>query len=108
MTLSRMELQERGAGSPDGLVTRILKLESNLPVPVPVEDLCRQLDIADIRPMDTEGFEGGLITDPERSEGMILVNSASHYFRRRFTIGHELGHFLIRTGPDAFCARART
>ena len=95
MPLTRMDLQERGAGSPDGLVTRILKLEPNLPIPVPIEDLCNQLDIVDIRPIDTEGFEGGLITDDARSEGVILVNTASHYFRQRFTMGHELGHFLI-------------
>ena len=101
MPLSRMELQEKGAGSPEDLVTRILKLEPNLPIPVPIEDLCRQLDISDIRPLDTEGFEGGLITDTERSNGVILVNTGSHYFRRRFTIGHELAHFLIPTHmPD--------
>jgi Zn-dependent peptidase ImmA (M78 family) len=101
MALSRMELQEKGAGSPEGLVTRILKLEPNLPIPIPIEDLCKQLDISDIRPLDTEGFEGGLITDTERSEGVILVNTGSHYFRRRFTIGHELAHFLIPTHmPD--------
>jgi Zn-dependent peptidase ImmA (M78 family) len=101
MPLSRMELQEKGAGSPDGLVAKILKLEPKLPIPVPIEDLCKQLDIADVRPLDTEGFEGGLITDTERSEGVILVNTASHYFRQRFTIGHELGHFLIPTHmPD--------
>jgi Zn-dependent peptidase ImmA (M78 family) len=97
MPLSRMELQERGAGSPEGLVTRILKLEPNLPIPVPIEDLCKELDISDIRPLDTQGFEGGIITDTERNEGVILVNTASHYYRRRFTIGHELGHFLIPT-----------
>ncbi len=101
MPLSRIELQEKGVGSPDGLVARILKLEPNLPIPVPIEDLCKQFDIADIRPLDTEGFEGGLITDAERSEGVILVNAGSHYFRQRFTIGHELGHFLIPTHvPD--------
>jgi len=97
MPLSRMELEVKGAGSPEGLVTWILKLEPNLPIPVPIEDLCRQLDISDIRPLDTEGFEGGLITDAERSDGVILINSASHYYRRRFTIGHELGHFLLPT-----------
>lgn len=101
MPLSRIELQERGAGSPDGLVTRILKLEPNLPIPVPIENICKQLDISDIRPLETDGFEGGLITDTERSDGVILVNMGSHYYRQRFTIGHELGHFLIPTHmPD--------
>jgi len=101
MLLCRMELQGKGAGSPEGLVTRILKLEPNLPIPVPIERLCKQLDISDIRSLETAGFEGGLVTDAERSEGVILVNEASHYYRRRFTIGHELGHFLLPTHiPD--------
>ena len=101
MPLSRMELQEKGAGSPEGLVARILKLVPNLPVPTPIEDLCRQLDISDIRPLETGGFEGGLVTDTDRSEGVILVNTASHYYRQRFTIGHELAHFLLPTHmPD--------
>ena len=103
MPLSRMELQEKGAGSPEGLVARILKLVPNLPVPTsyrgPVQaaaDISR-----DIRPLETGGFEGGLVTDTDRSEGVILVNTASHYYRQRFTIGHELAHFLLPTHmPD--------
>jgi hypothetical protein len=96
MALSRMNLDGKGAGSPEGLVTLILKTAPGLTVPVPVEDLARQLDIEDIQEFDTEGFEGGLITDTARSRGVILTRN-SHRFRRRFTIGHELGHFLIPT-----------
>jgi len=96
MALSRMELDGKGAGSPEGLVTRILKAAPDLKVPVPIEDLARQLDIADIQEFDTEGFEGGLITDTARSRGVILTRKG-HPFRQRFTIGHELGHFLTPT-----------
>jgi len=96
MALSRMELDGKGAGSPEGLVTLILKAAPDLKVPVPIKELARQLDIADIQEFDTEGFEGGLITDRARSRGVILTR-ASHPFRQRFTIGHELGHFLIPT-----------
>jgi hypothetical protein len=96
VALSRMDLDGRGAGSPEGLVTRILKAAPELAVPVPIEDLARQLDIEDIQEFDTEGFEGGLITDPARGLGVILTRN-SHPFRRRFTVGHELGHFLIPT-----------
>src|SRR3984957_15739781 len=39
----------------------------NLPIPVPIEELCRQLDIIEIQPLTTQGFEGGLLTDRERS-----------------------------------------
>jgi hypothetical protein len=109
MSVSRMDLAD--AGSPEKLVTLILKAEPDLPVAVPIEQLCRQLDITEIRPLKTEGFEGGLITDTDRSSGIILVNQASLPPRRRFTIAHELAHFLIPTHmPDApgrfLCSRA--
>ena len=93
LTVTRMDLD--GAGSPSALVTKILKAEPNLPLPVPIEDLALQLDITDIRILAADGFEGGLITDVSRSEGFILVNKTAGRERRRFTIGHELGHFLM-------------
>jgi len=108
MTLSRMDLDE--TGSPSGLVTKILKALPGLSIPVPVEEIARQLDIQEIRELETDGFEGGLITDDCRSEGFILVNANAHPARRRFTIGHELGHFLIPThqppkGTKFLCSR---
>lgn len=100
MNLTRMDLAD--AGSPDKLVQTILQLEPDLPIPIPIEELCRQLDISDIEPLTTHGYEGALITDAEKSIGSILFNSESPYQRRRFTIAHELGHFLIpsHTLPD--------
>jgi hypothetical protein len=93
MKITRMDLD--GTGSPMGLVTRILTIEKDIKIPVPIEELAQQLDIQKIAPLETEGFEGGLLTDEERSTGIILVNKAARDGRRRFTIGHELGHFLI-------------
>jgi hypothetical protein len=100
VALSRPDLDGKGAGSADGLVRMILKAEPGLTIPVPIERLSRDLDIEDIRDLDTEGFEGGLITDTDRSRGVILARK-SHPYRRRFTLGHELAHFLIPTHiPD--------
>jgi Zn-dependent peptidase ImmA (M78 family) len=93
MKITRMDLAD--TGSPMGLVTQILKVEKDLKIPVPIEELALQLEIQKIAPLETEGFEGGLLTDEDRSTGIILVNQAAHSGRRRFTIGHELGHFLI-------------
>jgi hypothetical protein len=100
MRVTRIDLADRG--SPEALVGLILKHEPDLPVPVAIEDLCRRLDIEDIVPLDVEGFEGGLITDIERSKGIVLVREGAPIVRRRFTIGHELGHFLMPSHvPDA-------
>jgi IrrE N-terminal-like domain len=92
MKVTRMDLAD--TGSPMGLVTKILSVEKDMPIPVPIEALATQLDIEKIAPLETEGFEGGLLTDEGRSTGIILVNKAASGGRRRFTIGHELGHFL--------------
>ncbi|MCJ2069709.1 ImmA/IrrE family metallo-endopeptidase [Methylobacterium sp. J-030] len=108
MPACRMDLAD--VGSPEALVKLILQAEPDLPIPVPIEDLCRQLDIMAIQDLDTDGFEGGLITDADRSEGIILVKKGVEE-RRRFTIGHELGHFLMPLHiPDQagkfLCSRA--
>jgi len=109
MQLSRMDLDE--TGSPAGLVTKILKAEPSLIYPVPIEELAIQLDIVQIEELGSDGFEGGLITDDARSSGIILVNRAANKGRRRFTIAHELGHFLIPThkpkqGAEFMCSRS--
>ncbi|MBV1699548.1 MAG: ImmA/IrrE family metallo-endopeptidase [Hyphomicrobiales bacterium] len=109
--ISRLDLDEKGAGSPEGLVSRILKAEPSLRVPVPVEELCGKLDISSVEYEALEGLEGALITTSERESGIILVKETSHRFRQRFTIGHELGHFLIPTHmPNSdgrfLCSRA--
>lgn len=97
MIVTRMDLDGKGAGSPEGLVTLILKADKDLPIPVPIEELCRQLDIQEIKPLETQAFEGALITDTSRSSGIVLVNQNRPRQRQRFTIAHELGHFLIPT-----------
>ncbi|MBV9245854.1 MAG: ImmA/IrrE family metallo-endopeptidase, partial [Methylobacteriaceae bacterium] len=61
---------------------------------MPVHRIALALDITRIREEKLHGFEGALVTTPERDVGEILVNSQSSHPRRRFTIGHELGHFL--------------
>lgn len=98
MPISRKDLAD--AGSPEALVKRILQAEPNLPVPVPIQELCARLGILGIEDLDTDGFEGGLVTDAKRSEGTILVKAGGEP-RRRFTIAHELGHFLMASHiPD--------
>lgn len=93
MKITRLDLD--GCGSPTSLVARILKIEPGLKFPMPVEALAKQLDIDSIKDLTTAGFEGGLLTDENRQSGIILVNKEARGGRRRFTIGHELAHFLL-------------
>ncbi|TXM96751.1 ImmA/IrrE family metallo-endopeptidase [Methylobacterium sp. WL64] len=92
MPISRLELAD--ASSPEALVKRILQAEPNLPVPVPIQELCARLGILGVEDLDTDDFEGGLVTDAKRSEAIILAKRGGEP-RRRFTIAHELGHFLM-------------
>jgi Zn-dependent peptidase ImmA (M78 family) len=93
MKVTRLDLD--GTGSPEGLVTKILRAEPTLSYPIPIEELANALDIEEIADLETEAFEGGLLMKPHRSSGIILVNKSARGGRRRFTIGHELGHFCI-------------
>lgn len=107
MLMSRKDLA--GAGSPEALVKRILQAEPNLSVPVPIQELCARLGIRKIEDLDTDGFEGGLITDAKRSEGAVLAKRGGEP-HRRFTIAHELGHFLMAhhlpDQPDQFLCKS--
>lgn len=93
LSVARMDLD--GPTSPTALVTKILKAEPGLTLPIPIEAIAIQLDITDIVDIEADGFVGGLITDTSRSSGSILVQRGLMEERRRFTIGHELGHFLM-------------
>ena len=97
--ISRIDLAD--FATPERIVDGIIRQISDLPIPVPVEEIAQMLDIISIEPLTTEGFEGGLVTDAEKSEGFILVNGASPPQRRRFTIGHELCSFPLPISQTA-------
>jgi Zn-dependent peptidase ImmA (M78 family) len=61
---------------------------------IPVAEIAYALDISEIRFEPLISFEGALLTTSERDIGSILVNKSSQAERRRFTIAHELGHYL--------------
>jgi Zn-dependent peptidase ImmA (M78 family) len=93
--ISRIDLAD--CKNVDQLVAQILKLIPDLKPPIPVEELARDLDITGIQELKADGFVGALITDSDKSSGTILVKNDLGDHRRRFTVGHELGHFLCPT-----------
>ena len=94
-----------GVGSPVALAERIHQLLPDLPPDFALEPLCKALDIASIEELRTEGFEAALIADEAKASGAILVAANRLAQRTRFSIAHELGHFLIPTHlPKANCS----
>ncbi len=64
--------------------------------PVPVEELARELGIrVHYEPFDGD-LSGVLLRDQDRT--IIGINSRHATVRQRFTVAHELGHFLLHTG----------
>ncbi len=105
ISLDRIAVEEIGA-DPVRLARAIRDQLPDLTGAVPVHDIAFALDIEEIREERLTSFEGCLLTDRQKSYGAILVNRASSPRRRRYTVGHELGHFLnerhVPTMEDGF------
>jgi Zn-dependent peptidase ImmA (M78 family) len=110
LSLDRMSVEDVGL-NPQRLAESIhAQLQGNL-VPVPVREIALALDIDEIREEPLTSLEAALVTTAERDRGKILLNSNSSRRRRRFSVGHELLHFLNplhqQTAPEGFqCSRA--
>jgi Zn-dependent peptidase ImmA (M78 family) len=108
--LCRMDLDDVGA-NPARLAEAIHGQLGPVEGPVPVQEIALALDIVEVCCERLTNLEGALLTDPNRSRGAILVNAASGRGRQRYTLAHELGHFLNPyhrpTSADGFtCTRA--
>lgn len=100
-----MAIEEVGA-NPERLADAIHVQLGERPGPVPVAEIAKALDIVEIRAEPLSNIEGALVTTPERDIGSILVNQHSSRRRRRFTIGHELLHFLNAWHQPTLCNQA--
>ena len=77
------------------LVDDLLRKSSIQSPPVPVAEIAKTLG-AEVRyqPGDDD-LSGFLLRDHKQQRAVIGVNSAHHENRQRFTIAHEIGHFLL-------------
>jgi Zn-dependent peptidase ImmA (M78 family) len=101
----RMKLAD--LGSPEALADCIIAHYPDIEIPIPLERIADAVGIIDLISQTTSSFEGVLVTDDAKSTGSIAYNQASRIERRRFTIAHEIGHFLIPWhGASAQCATA--
>lgn len=108
MTDDELLMKLADCGSPERLADCIVEhYGTSLEIPVPLERIAEAVGITDIDRVDAEDFEGLLVTNGNKTKGSIAVSASSVAGRQRFTIGHELGHFLIPThGDSAQCAKS--
>ena len=93
MKLERIELAD--VHEPRALARELHRQLGEAGTRVDVSALAGALDIDHVMLEEFDGFEGMLLTDSVRSRGVILANSRHGQRRARFTIAHELGHFLM-------------
>ena len=71
-------------------------------LPIPVTEVASylgiEIDYADLG----EGCSGVLVREGAQGKGVIGVNWADHENRQRFTIAHEIGHYILHTSKEAF------
>jgi Zn-dependent peptidase ImmA (M78 family) len=65
--------------------------------------------IHQVEEIDTTAYETAIIMDEYMADGSILLPRSSSAKRKRFSIGHELGHFLLPThlprSATSYCFR---
>lgn len=98
LPLNQMDLAD--AFTPEQLVDEIFRQCPELEPPIPIKDLAIASGITDIVKLDgilkSENVEGLLVTGEDTSSGVIFYNQEDRPLgRQRFTIAHELGHFLL-------------
>jgi len=93
LELDRMTIEEAGP-NPERLAAAIHLQLRDKGGAVPVYAIAKSLDIVEIKEAPLKSLAGAVVTTPDRNEGSILINSQSPPPRRRFTVAHELGHFL--------------
>jgi Zn-dependent peptidase ImmA (M78 family) len=78
------------------VVSTLLKRNGVLKPPVPVERIAEGLGL-DIRYAPFVGDLSGALVR-KGGEAYIGINSLHHPNRQRFTVAHELGHFMLHRG----------
>jgi len=69
--------------------------------PVNIESVAEWLGFQVVLLYTVEDEFSGLVSLPQK---LIGVNGKHHRHRRRFTIGHELAHILLKHPPESRCS----
>lgn len=75
-------------------------------LPVPVEDVADRLGVVIRRQRFDAPDVSGLLLREHGQPAVVGVNSSNSIARQRFTIAHELGHFVLHEGKRLILDRA--
>lgn len=84
---------------------RLLAEAGEISPPVNVERLARHLGVVVSRSAFKDGDVSGMLIRQDGTSPVIGVNDVHSDHRQRFTIAHELGHFLLHPGREVVLDR---
>lgn len=84
-------------GNPKLIAEEIIKENKDISLPIQIEEIAKVVGIKEIKYIPNAQFEGALVANSGKTEGIIACKAEVNIERKRFTIAHELGHFLIPT-----------
>ena len=91
------------SADPTATAENLISALKDSTLPINVEGIALNVGIQDIIEIESDEFEGLLVALPDKSIGYININkNIRENSRRRFTIAHELGHFLITTHKNEY------
>jgi hypothetical protein len=88
----------------EALVASALRMELKIPPKVNLRDLAEKLEL-EIAEVDSNSFDGALLRSSTGFAGRILVRRGIREMgRRRFTIAHEIGHYILHGNQQNSCS----
>jgi hypothetical protein len=88
----------------EALVASALRTEFKVPPTVDLYDLAQKLEL-EIVEVDLKSFDGALLRSRTSFSGRILVRSGIRELgRKRFTIAHEIGHYILHGDQQNSCS----
>ena len=88
-----MDIDDVG-DDPIGLAKEILRQIGTPYGATPLKEIAYAIDIEEIRESDSISVEGALIAPEGKASGSILLSTSKDERRTRFTLAHELGHYV--------------
>lgn len=81
------------------IVTDLLQQNHVIRPPVPVDRIAKMLGLdVELTPGHDDDLSGFLLRNAATNKAVVGVNRSHHKNRQRFTVAHEIGHFLLHEG----------